>query len=310
VLVFEEGYVRPNWVTLDRGGVNAHSSLPRDPQWYRAVDRHLPRYGEGRPAPSKLVRRAAYDMASHLTNGLMNPFFFRAYRNHRPEGAVVEYAGWIRRFSRLSSRTAADARVISAAIESRHPYFFLPLQLNSDAQIRTHSRFGSMAEVIEGVMTSFSRHAPIEAMLLVKNHPLDTDLVPYERIIRSLERELDLTGRVHFLESGHLPTLLEHSSGVVTVNSTTGMSSLVHKRPTLALGGAIYDLPGLTHQGELHDFWIHPESPDDELFHAFRNVVIHTTQANGNFYEPEGIALILESGRRLLQARSPMADLL
>ncbi|WP_441293996.1 capsular polysaccharide export protein, LipB/KpsS family, partial [Bordetella pertussis] len=36
VHVFEEGYFRPHWVTLERGGVNAHSSLPRDPAWYHA----------------------------------------------------------------------------------------------------------------------------------------------------------------------------------------------------------------------------------------------------------------------------------
>ena len=35
VHVFEEGYLRPNWVTLEEGGVNANSSLERDPQRYR-----------------------------------------------------------------------------------------------------------------------------------------------------------------------------------------------------------------------------------------------------------------------------------
>jgi len=33
--VFEQGYFRPDWVTLERGGVNANSRLPRDPRWYR-----------------------------------------------------------------------------------------------------------------------------------------------------------------------------------------------------------------------------------------------------------------------------------
>ena len=35
--VFEEGYFRPYWVTLERDGVNAHSLLPRDPDWYWRV---------------------------------------------------------------------------------------------------------------------------------------------------------------------------------------------------------------------------------------------------------------------------------
>src|SRR5262249_27219822 len=35
--VFEEGYFRPHWITLERGGVNGHSSLPRDPAFYQAA---------------------------------------------------------------------------------------------------------------------------------------------------------------------------------------------------------------------------------------------------------------------------------
>ena len=37
-LAFEEGYLRPHFITLEEGGVNAYSSLPRDPEFYR----HLP----------------------------------------------------------------------------------------------------------------------------------------------------------------------------------------------------------------------------------------------------------------------------
>ena len=33
--VVEEGYLRPDWITFEEGGVNGHSALPRDPDWYR-----------------------------------------------------------------------------------------------------------------------------------------------------------------------------------------------------------------------------------------------------------------------------------
>ena len=42
VHVFEEGYIRPNWLTLERDGVNGHSSLPRDPEALRKAARGLP----------------------------------------------------------------------------------------------------------------------------------------------------------------------------------------------------------------------------------------------------------------------------
>ncbi|MGA6926321.1 MAG: capsular biosynthesis protein, partial [Desulfosarcina sp.] len=36
-LVFEEGYLRPNFVTLEKNGVNANSSLPRQASFYRQL---------------------------------------------------------------------------------------------------------------------------------------------------------------------------------------------------------------------------------------------------------------------------------
>ena len=52
-------------------------------------------------------------------------------------------------------------------------YFLFPLQLSGDYQIRSHSPFLSMTMALEYVLTSFARHAPPDAILLVKEHPLD-----------------------------------------------------------------------------------------------------------------------------------------
>ena len=42
VHVFEEGYLRPNWVTLEQGGVNNNSAMLRDPDWFLSQAAHLP----------------------------------------------------------------------------------------------------------------------------------------------------------------------------------------------------------------------------------------------------------------------------
>lgn len=309
VFVFEEGYVRPNWITLERGGVNANSALPRDPAWYLVAARQVPDYGEGRPVTSRLAARVRHDLTYHMTN-LSNPLTFPFYRSHRPHSAAREYAGWVRRFGGLGVRRRRDAERIRDVLDSRRPYFLLPLQLNSDVQIRAHSTFSGMPAVIDSVLRSFAGAAPRDAVLIVKNHPLDTGMIDYGRLIAGLRRELDLAGRVHYIETGHLPGLLAHASGVVTVNSTTGLSALVHRCPTIALGNAIYDLPGLTHQGGLDGFWHHREPPDTVLLRAFRNTVIHTTQVNGGFYDDPGIALALAGSERLLQIRGPLGELL
>ena len=308
--VFEEGYFRPYWITLERGGVNVASSLPKDPDWYRAVGKTLPHYRNGQSFESSFFIRAFHDVQYHIWSA-WNPIFYPGYRTHAPYTAATEYLGYIRRASTFWWRArGADAR-IADLIASGQPYYFLPLQLDSDAQIREHSSFANMEEVIAVVMRSFALHAPSNAKLVIKNHPLDPGMQPFSRIIRNFGKHFGLMERTLFLETGHLPTLLDHAAGVVTVNSTVGGSALVHKRPTVTLADPIYNMQGLTFQGDLDDFWRDGRPPDMSLFRRFRNTVIHTTQINGGFYSRPGIEMAVQNSLASLTCdRSPLEQLL
>ena len=190
--VLEEGYFRPNWLTLERDGINGNSRLPRDPDWYRRVGPSLPDLGDGHPVSNPVGLLALHEMIYHLPN-LANPLLFPGYRTHRPCISGVEFAGWGRRFARLPLRQRADKACIESLIAVGEAFFLLPLQLDSDSQITVHSPFSTIAGVIETVMKSFSAHAPESARLVIKNHPLDTGLVDYARLIEELERRgLDL----------------------------------------------------------------------------------------------------------------------
>ena len=310
VHVFEEGYFRPYWVTLERDGVNANSLLPRDPAWYREVGQALPDCGEGSAFASTLGGRAMHDMVYHSFN-FWNPLLFPRYRTHRPLISALEYLGWGRRFSMMPLYESRDRTTIAAVMSGRQPYYLLPLQLDSDAQIRDHSPFNNMAEVIELVMISFAHHAARDARLVIKNHPLDTGFVNFRRLIKQLATQYDLPGRVDYLESGNLDILLARARGLVTVNSTVGLSSLTFGCPTMTLSNPVYNLPGLTYAGHLDEFWQQNTPPDAELFRCFRNTVIHATQINGGFYSPSGIALAAANSAAVLCAeRSPLEMML
>ncbi len=308
VHVFEEGYFRPYWITLERDGVNNHSRLPRDPQWYREVGKHIPRYKNGNEFKLSFTARAFHDVMYHV-GGALNKVTFPHYRTHAPFNAAVEYAGFIRHGLRLFQASQRDAAVIDQVATERYPTFLLPLQLDSDSQIRDHSPFVNMTEVLDHVMTSFARHAPGDARLVVKNHPLTPGLVDYHRITRERAAHYGMADRVHFLETGHMPTLLSHVAGVVTINSTVGGSSLLHHRPTFTLADPIYNLEGLTHQGSLDDFWRCPQAPDNTLFQRFRNTVIHTTQVNGGFYTRCGIDMAVSNSLEVLMAKTSRIEL-
>ena len=307
--VFEEGYFRPHWVTLEREGVNGHSLLPRDPDWFWAVGGDLEAVETVQPFASPFWVRAVHDVAYHLA-GVGNALLFPHYRTHAGMTAPVEYLGYIRRFSLLRLWKPRDARLIADLIANQSVYYVLPLQLNTDAQIRDHSRFEDMAEVIEFVMASFARQAPSGSRLVIKNHPLDMGLLGYDRLIKRLARKFDVGGRIDYLESGDLDSLVRHSRGLVTVNSTVGGVSLGLDCPTLALSDPIYNLPGLTFQGALDDFWQQGEAPNRELFRRFRNAVIHATQVNGGFYCQRGIELAVRNSVAILEGEvSPLEAL-
>ena len=303
VHVFEEGYFRPYWITLERDGVNNHSRLPRDPRWYQDVGKRIPHYGEGDAFSLSFSARALHDVAYHL-GGAFNPLCFPHYRTHAPFNAAIEYTGFLRQRLRLRKARDQDTELIRRVSCERQPTFLLPLQLDSDAQIRQHSPFADMSDVLHKVLSSFSRHAPGQARLLVKNHPLTPGLVDYRHVTQAISRLYAITDRVDFIESGCMPTLLSHVAGVVTVNSTVGASALQHQRPTFTLATPIYAVPGLTHQGCLESFWREAQRPDETLFQDFRNTVIHTTQVNGGFYTRSGIDMAVNNSLQVLMANT------
>lgn len=305
--VFEEGYFRPWWVTLERGGVNALSALPKAAAWYSDTAARLPVVEGPEPFQSHFHVRAFHDVVYHLASAL-NPIMFPTYQTHAPVSAPAEYAGYIRRFIQLQRFRKQEERKLAHLIGSGQPFFFLPLQLNGDAQIREHSRFADMAEVIEHVMDSFARHAPPDCLLAIKNHPLDMGLMPFARIIADAERRYGVEGRTVYLEQADLGALVSHARGVVTVNSTVGMVSLELGRPTLTLAEPVYGVDGLIDPQPLDDFWHDPRHPDDLLFAAFKKVVLHTTQLNGGFYGSDGRALAVKHAIPALLAKRSVLE--
>jgi len=308
--VFEEGYFRPNLITLEREGVNARSQLPRSPEWFIRAGLHLPALNPGQGFNSPLWLRALHDVA-YQASGVLNRVLFAKYRTHLVMSPVVEYAGYLQR-SRLLKRVAPQNNdTIQTLLKQGTPYFFIPLQLNSDSQVRDHTRFHTMQLMLKHVVQSFAQHAPLHTKLVIKNHPLDTGWEHYDRVVLNLIHQYGLKERVIYLESGDLASLVKHAQGTITLNSTVGYVALEQGCPTLCLGDPQYNLPGLTDQQDLAQFWGMPVAPEPKLFESFKRVVVHTTQVYGGFYCPPSIAQAVQgSCERLAAELSPLQQLL
>jgi capsular polysaccharide export protein len=301
VHVFEEGYLRPGWITFEPDGVNGHSRLPRDAGWYLDEAARLPPWQEPPPAPGTFRRRAVEDVAYNLSS-LAAVWRFPYYRTHRPYHVLIEYAGWIRRLAVQRRAAQRAATAIAGLADSDGPLFLFPLQLDDDYQVRVHSPFRAMHLAIEHVLSSFARHAPAAARLVVKLHPLDCGLVDWTGVTAHIAAELGIGDRLSIIDGGDLDRVLDRARGVVTVNSTVGTLALARGVPVAVLGSAVYDIPGLTHKGQLADFWSEPSPPDMALFDAFRRVLAARCLIPGSFFSEAGLRLAVDAAIPRLEA--------
>src|SRR5690606_5188634 len=139
---------------------------------------------------------------------------------------------------------------------------------------------------VDEVLDTFVQHARPHDAIVFKHHPMDRPYCDYTRLFRDHRQRLALEDRLFYVHDLHLPTLLKHARGTITINSTVGISSIHHRTPVKVMGTAVYDMPGLTFQGSLPEFLQDPgDPPDASLYRAFRRYLIHTNQANGNFYK-------------------------
>lgn len=307
VHVFEEGYLRPGWVTLERDGVNGHSRLPAIPGAYLGAaappETRVPMQPMAAPMP--FLRRAIEDVAYTLATALCWPLY-PGYRTHKPWSPLAEYRAGARRFFTRARERAAAQALAAALVAEQRPFFLFPLQLDSDAQIRVHSEFGAMAPAIEAVIASFARAAPAEVQLVISEHPLDQAVVDLQAVVQRAAAAAGLSSRVVFLRGGTPPPLLGACRGLVTVNSTIALSALELGRPVVALGRAVYRIPGLVHAAALDAFWTAPTRPDDALFAAFRRVLIERTQIPGGFYSPHARLRVVTAALPRLAGPAPL----
>lgn len=284
VKVFEEGYVRPDYITFEQHGSNGHSKIPRYPEAFRSTPPEIPQ-------PQKNDKKAfwflvLWTMLYALASLLLSPFY-RKYRHHKSMD-ISQTIPWLRGVWRYFYYRIKEKGIAQKLIEqNRKKYFLVPLQVHNDSQIQIHSDFDSVAAFISNTVNSFALHASPEKHLIFKHHPLDRGHFDYTKLIEKLKCEYNMDDRIIYIHDQHLPTLLKHAVGVVVVNSTTGLSALHHNTPVIACGNAIYDMPGLTWQGALDSFWNNAQhhTIDRKLYKHFRQHLIAQTQLNGSFYK-------------------------
>lgn len=283
IFVFEEGYIRPHYITLERFGVNDYSHISRNPNFYD--DLKLMEFNNPKNTKSHPLYMWTSVVMYYFTGRLFH-LRYRHYKHHRSFSAIQEFFFGTRSLIRKLIYTQYDKKYLKQ-IQGKldNKYFFVPLQTHNDFQILQHSNYGSIEKFIREVLKSFAEETDSRVKIMFKHHPIDRGRKNYKNFICKQSRILGISDRVLVVHEVHLPTCLQHALGTVTINSTVGLSSLYHGTATITLGNAIYDIEGLTNKNKkLKDFWSNPQKPDMELLAKFRQHLIQATQLNGSFY--------------------------
>jgi capsular polysaccharide export protein len=294
VHVLEEGYIRPNWMTLERHGVNGNSKMPTDPEWFVEHAKPLPPVKLS-PHVTASFKRRTRDGFWHYANQLLDGGRFPHYQWHRPGSLLGDAAYWTHKMIRQKWQNSPDKQLHKFMAEKQGSYFLLPLQLSADYQIRVHSQFPDMTSAVCYIVDNFKYNAPANAHLLIKSHPLYAGFFSWAKFVKKLAIKTGLEGRLHYIDGGDLETMSAASNGMICVNSTSATFALNAGRPVCALGKAVYNISGITHQGLLDEFWHHPTPPRAEVYDAFCKILRARYLVRGGLSSESAVTLLVET---------------
>lgn len=275
--VFEEGYLRPDYITLEEHGINGYSRLDSTliDELQQAQD--TPAY-----TANRFWRLCMASMVYYAVVAL-GRWQYPYYEHYRGLTLFEELLAWCLAFVRKVMRYLPDKYLQHQLIGQKN-FYLVSLQVHNDSQITHHSDYADVRDFISETLQSFAKFAPHGTTLVFKHHPLDRGHRDYTHFIARIAKQLGVSKRVCYCCDTHLPSLMKASIGMITVNSTTALQSIYHQKPTKIMGRALYDVEGLTDQKSLDEFWANPTPPERDFYLKFREYLIERTQLNGSFY--------------------------
>lgn len=285
---FEEGYVRPGYVTFEKGGNNANSLFPAE-------------FAGGSLDVKEPVPPARIPGAFRFQFWFATLYYmvkdwrlggFRGYLHHRRGSWATEMMAWLRAGFRKNLVTRWRDKGMAEKLIQRHGgrLYLVPLQVAVDSQMIYHSDFESVDAFIEACVRSFAEQASADSHLFIKHHPMDRGFTHYGALINKLGRQYGIGDRVTYAFDADLEALFPHLAGCVVVNSTVGLQALEAGVPTIALGKSMIGHAGLTEGSSLDAFWQAGATVDTNAVARFKRQLIAHTLIPGSFYRDRQVA--------------------
>ena len=277
--IFELGYLRPNFVTLENEGINYNSSLIKSRQFYLKQDSF-----SDLPIPKKHARfriRKIWKTISFINHSFKNYKIVEKEHKLQPKPIYIwfQIKGFILKYFFFFTEYKLKNYFLGKN------YFLVILQVSTDSQLTEGSDFKDNKKFIYKVIKDFAEANPNGVNLVFKHHPRDRGYTNYFNQIKKISNEFDVLNKVFYFHDYFLSKLFQNPNckGTVLINSTVGYQSLYHSVPVKSLGITPYNIEGLSDQQDLTSFFRNPSTVDRLLFKKFYKHVMENSQINGNF---------------------------
>ena len=166
--VYEFGYLRPDWITLERQGMSALSHFPLDPAAIKAAAAQLPKQTIRERYTHPFLLEAFREVTHHLTTYFGTPLYphYDADSYYNP---LLNYLSYIPRLMASGRRGRRAAVRTRNWLQMRRKYALVPLQMQNDYQLRANAPFRHQREAIDLVLQSLMRAAPPDFHVVFKN---------------------------------------------------------------------------------------------------------------------------------------------
>ena len=278
--IFELGYLRPNFVTLENQGINYNSAFIKSREFYLKQDSY-----EFFPIPKKHARfriRKIWKTISFINHSFKNYKIVNKEHKLQPKPIYIwfQIKGFFLKFYFELSEHKLKKKCF---VENR--FFIVILQVSTDSQLTEGSDIKDNKKFIYEVIKDFAKANLNNINLVFKHHPRDRGYTNYLNLIEKFSTEFGVYKKVFYIHDYFLSKLFQNPNckGTVLINSTVGYQSLFHSVPVKSLGITPYNIEGLSPQINLVSFFKNPLPVDRLLFNKFYKYILENSQINGNF---------------------------
>ena len=278
--IFELGYLRPNFVTLENKGINYESAFIKSKKFYLKQDSY-----KSFPIAKKYARfriRKIWKFITFINHSFKNYKIVDFEHKLQPKPIYLWFqlkGFFLKYYFRLT-----EYKLKRKCFYEKN-FFIVILQVSTDSQLMKGSNIKDNKKFIYEVIKDFGEANLANCNLVFKHHPRDRGYTNYSKEIKKISKKFGVQKNVFYIHDYFLSKLFQNLNckGTVLINSTVGYQSLYHSIPLKSLGISPFNIEGLSDQKDLVSFFKNPSVVDKKLFNKFYKYLLENSQINGNF---------------------------